>query len=267
VAVGGVELRELNAHVLVHQRPDLSLVGEAVEAGRDLADLEGQPGQGGRALGGDGREPVDQHVLLLRGQVAPEPIVEHADAPVRQDEHVAGVGVAVEEAVLEGLLEGRLHEPVSERLLVVGRVVLDRRDLDPVEEGHGEDLGGAELDDRLRDLEELGAPGEVAPGPLHVLALVDEVELFGDRPLELLDDGGGGVGRDLLDGPLEQAAEPVEEAQVAAHGLLDPGPLNLAHHLDLGAVPEDGRAVDLRDAGGGQGLGVEADEGLVEGAA
>ncbi len=64
-----------------------------------------------------------------------------------------------------------------------------------------------------------------------------------------------------LGNPCQDAGEPVQQRHVLAHDSFDAGADDLDYHI-LAAVK--GRGVNLRDGGRCQGLGGEADKGLVE---
>ena len=164
----------------------------------------------------------------------------------------------------EGLLEDQpdpvLGHPleVEPALLEVG--VVERH---PVDELFAEDLARGELLVDGRHVN-VGVAYEVRREAAHVIGLDLEVDLLGERLLELVDQADGVVAAQLRDPLLGLVGEPAQDREVGLDHLVEVGALDLEHHL---APVLEGRAVDLRDRGRGQGLVVELAEHLVHGAA
>jgi hypothetical protein len=192
-------------------------------------------------------------------EVLHEPHVEDRDLAGVEEEQVAGVKVGVHEAVLEAHLEEHALEARRElRVLARGQ----RVELPAAEELHRHHARGRQLGEHLGEAHPFDA-GEERPEARVVVDLETQVRLVEDAGDELAQvatrvrQAGGGA-------PLEDAREEVEDRAVALDALADVGAQDL--HRDLAPVL-GARAVDLRDARGGDGLGVELRVPLFDGRA
>src|SRR6185295_9600276 len=111
------------------------------------------------------------------------------------------------------------------------------------EEVHGQHLPTAEIRMRARDAE-LARWIEVLAKHQQVVQLGSKVELSEQTRLELLDDRRHAEQLHLVDRRLEHLRSQVEQVEIAAHQLLNTGPLNLDD--DLHAFMR-ARTVSLRD--------------------
>ncbi len=217
---------------------DLLSIG--AQAGPDIADRQALD------LGGD-----DGATLV--GQLAENPEIQEHHAVFRQEQDVAGVRVAMEEAVDEQLLQRRLGEVVqgggqveARELLgqLLGRAGLDElanvRRADPGHEVHGQHPGGRQVPvDRRNDH---GGAG-LARHAFGRRALYAEVHLPQRPRLELVDHAGGRQSPEHA----QRLGEGGQLAQVADVGPEDPhdaGTLDLHRHP---APVGQARVVDLAD--------------------
>jgi hypothetical protein len=198
-----------------------------------------------------------QVVPELVGEGAHHPEVDDGDPPAGLHEEVAGVGIRVEEAVLEdhpadGL--GRVHGqqvPVEPGVLERGVVV----DLDAPDPLHREDPGGGGLPEDLRDVHP-GVAHEVLGHPLGVARLREVVQLVPQGLGELV---GETHEVEVLHGrPVggQQLGQLREDLEVAVDLLDDAGAAHL--HDDVHPLV-DGR-VRLADRARGEGHGVDLGE-------
>ena len=235
--------------------------GEVVGEGTEVAH--------GGHLGGDvpvggADDEREQGQALGLGQAAGDAEVEQRGLAGGEDEEVAGVQVAVEDAVQHGALEEADHAVAHDLLGVdAGRPhagdVGEVEAVDPLHDEHAAgDEGGVGTGHDEGALPELGEdPGHAQ----HVVGLEAEVELLEDGLGEELDQGGrvgqGGHG-DAAD---EVGGHPGHHGQVLAHPAGHRGALHLDD--DGGAVAQGGR-VDLGDGGGGQRGVLDRGEDLVQ---
>ena len=174
----------------------------------------------------DQPEQVDP---LLRVELPDKPEVEEDDLlRDRVGQDVAGVRVAVEEAVDQDLLDDRPDEHGAELggVEAGGAELVGLRDLDAVDELHGDDALAGQLvpDERDVDLGEALHPVGEAPGVVRLVAVV-----------ELLEDALGELGDDRAQAHLARDREPL---------LGDAG--HLLHDPEVGLrLGQDPRSLDL----------------------
>ena len=190
----------------------------------------------------------DERLLHGPGEPSDQAEVEEPDAVTRQDEEVAGVRVAVEEAVLEELAEGGLDDVLRHQLEVVARLGRDLGDLHAFQVLEREDGLRGEVRQHARDDHERAVLGGLGHGA-GVPGLSAEVELLVNGAVELLHDSGRRVDPGLLDHRLDQPRQLVEERQVRLDALPDARPLHLHHHRFAGV---GARSVYLSDGGRGE---------------
>ena len=168
--------------------------------------------------------------------------VDQAHAPGLVGKHVAGMRIAVEEAVDEHLLHGRVDE-LLDHVPCLGAVRLEGAQRAAGEELHRQHGAAAELVERPRHDDGAGRIEQRARR-FQVLELGGEVELAQQALLELGDDLRHGGQLHLVDRRLQRARGEVEEIEVAAQDALDARPLHLDHQR---RAVEGGGAVRLRD--------------------
>ena len=170
--------------------------------------------------------------------------------------------VGMVEAELEDLLEVAADTLRDEVHTVHARhvLLLEPGGGHPVDERHGEHAARGVVPEDLREGDGL-VVRERLPEPVHGAALVGVVQLRAQHVGELLREGRDVVVLAPLRVQGDLAAEVDEDLQVDLHGLGDAGALHLDG--DGGAVRQR-RPVDLPDAGGGDGRGVELDEELLD---
>ena len=174
--------------------------------------------------------------------------IDHSEPTVVEHHDVARVGIGVEHAAMEDVVDVDPQQFAGER-----------RPVDPIE---GVDLGqrcaqqpflhhdapGAVLPEHLRD-QDVAAVGDDDPHLVGVVGLFEEVELGPEAAPELVGEVGDLQVLAELGAPFRQAGQLVERRQVALHGVVDPRSLDLDH--DGLAGHQDG-GVRLSDRRGGQ---------------
>jgi|GEM_PF-6060419 len=188
-----------------------------------------------------------------------------ASSPRGGDQKVAGVGIGVEEPVLEDLLQVGLERELGE---VPGKDAerpdaFQVVDAHPVHELHGEQAAPriAPVDPRDDDI---GKCRHV-PGKLFgVLPLLDEIELPADLRGEFLHQAGGVVDRKFRVTALDPPGERLHDGDIVLDRRPDARPLYLHRHF--GPVLQH-RPVHLGEGGGREGLLLERGEHLRDGAA
>src|SRR5690606_39251892 len=209
-------------------------------------------------------EELDQVVAHLDRQSADIADVDQADAPIRHEDDVPRMRVAVEHAMLEDLAEEARCETPCRLLPDVSRQAapLERGELLTVEVLHGEDASRRELGVRPREADVL-VIGGLTPEALEVVELVGEVELAPYRALEDAEDAFGI--EEPHPGPTAQKIDQqAEDDEVLLDHALEAGLSHLDH--DLVAAFRD-RAVHLCDRRGGDRLLVDRCEELVRASA
>ncbi len=101
----GLQLSHGGGLVARHQRGDLSLVLVEIEVRSPISHGHEHVGRHGSLALAHGSEESDEPVLQLRCHPYDHPEVDQSQAAVRRQEHVARVGVGVDEAVHEDLVE------------------------------------------------------------------------------------------------------------------------------------------------------------------
>ena len=208
------------------------------------------------------RRQRHQHVsdrgLLDRVEAPDRTEVDEPESVLVDDEHVAGVGVGVEEAVAQDLLEEAAHEPATQLGAVeVGAVeVLGVGQREADEPLLHQQSPAAQAGIHLRDPDRV-ALAEQRRHLGHRLGLAPEVEL-GAQPLrELVEQLAGTESLPDCRPALREVREECERSEIALHDRLDARPLHLDHDLLAGVQP---RAVGLAHGRRGQRLPVELRE-------
>ena len=184
--------------------------------------------------------------------------VDEGDAVARQVEHVAGVWVGMEQAILHDLLEHGLRTALGKQAAVKAGSVKPGGFVtrDAVHEV-------LHVDTLLREVPvHLGHhdPGQgrhVGRDALGAAAFAGQVQFALQRAGEFTHQQLRAVGFERGQLGLGQSGQAAEQAQIGRDGLADAGAADLDHHL--GAIFQL-RAVYLRDRCGGHGFGVEAGE-------
>ena len=178
----------------------------------------------------------------------------------RVGQDVARVRIAVEEAVHQHLLDHRADEHRAERRRIEACLaqLIRLRDLDPVDELHGDDplSGQVVVDGRDVDLGEAGHAVREAP---RMVSLVPVVELLEDACRELVDDAAEPDLAGHRDAAFGDRRQLLHDAEVGLRLGLDPGPLDLDCHE---RPVMQRRLVDLRGGRGREGHRVERREQL-----
>ena len=200
-------------------------------------------------------------------QAAGDAVVEQGHGPVRPDEQVAAVQVAVEHAEEDGALQEADHQgPHHRRGVDAGRLHAGHVvEGEPAQALHDQDPAGDEL--RMgsgHDHRPLVGGGQHPGDVEHVVGLEAEVELLDDGLGEQLDQRRRVGQRRYRDAADEVGGDPAHGGQIRPHGRGDRGTLHFYHYLL--ARPEGG-GVHLGDRRGGQRGSVEAGEELLERAA
>ncbi len=179
------------------------------------------------------------------------------------DEDVAWVRIGVEEAVLEDHLDdhpdARLRDARALMTVIPDRLI----DLGAREELEREHLLRRRLPVHLREAH-ARMPVEVLRELDGVVGLLLEVELAGDRAVELIDEPDRRVEARFGNGPLHQRRERVEDLHVARNRDARAWTLDLDDHLARAALVAQDGAVYLADRRGGERRLVEALVDLVE---
>ena len=199
-----------------------------------------------------------QQPARARVDAAHDAEVEEHDLAVGVDVQVAGVQVAVEQAVPQPALE-HAEQQRLDQLGAVEAGLADRGgvvDADAVHPLHRQHPLAGVVPVHLRHPDVLAERRGVHvrhPG-VHRLGLEPEVELLGEVVGEVGDDVLGGQPPAQL-GQLDELRAALEDLQVGGDAAADAGPLDLDDDL-LAAV--QGRVVHLRDRGRREGLVLEA---------
>ena len=200
-------------------------------------------------------EDLGQPQPRLADDAAHDAEVDRGDPPVRQREQVPLMEIGVEEAVDDRLAQERLDQGGGELAGIVPRgddrgAIRKLDAVDPFQRHHPAggappiDRGHVEAGHRRHVLGQFGGGGGLAP----------QVQLA-QRPLaEAGDDEAGAQARELAAHRIELGGGPFVGIDRAGEILLDPR----AQHLDRDRAPLGGdRAMDLRDRGGADRLGIE----------
>src|SRR5712691_6149560 len=258
----GVHLGELEAEIPLEDVVDVLAELVQVDALVGDAHLVEQPRHRVGILEGDGQHQEDDRLLHAAREAAHQAEVEQADAVSLQHHDVAGMRVAVEEAVGKQLMEAGVENVAGELFAIdARRVVEDLPELHAfqfLQRDHG---ARGELPVEPGD-DDGGPPGVVFCKLLDVARFVIEIQLEEHGGAELADDAGGRVDAGLLDHSLEESRQVEEEIGVAADLLLDARTLHLDHHVLARGEP---RAVHLGDRRGRHRGGVDRGEELVGG--
>ena len=163
------------------------------------------------------------------------------------DEDVAGVHVGVKEVVAEHLreedLDAVLREPLDVRAGAAQR--LDVVDLDAEDALHRQHVRAAKIPMDLGHVQQVGA-GEIALELRGVRGFAHQIELDGERPLELRDDLDGMEPMRLGPVALREPGDRVQHLDVALDQRRDVRPQDLH---DDGLAAREARRVHLRDRG------------------
>jgi hypothetical protein len=226
----------------------LSSEADLLEDGRTVeVDDVGRHVLPGRLVPESGPDQAAVEAVGLGIEAADDAEVHDADPSVAQQEHVAGVHVAVEEPVAEHRQEPRSHHLIDERPWIEaqpggGLEIVDRC---AVEVLHGEHAGAGELREGLGNGDEVQAlrldqRAEVAHRP-HLVA---EIELLGDLFPKARQDAGELAGGGEAHPPGEEIENRAHEPEVGREYSLDPGPQHLDRH---GAAVVQGGPVHDRE--------------------
>ncbi len=207
-------------------------------------------------LAGDGGEEVGEEVAHVARELADESPVDEAEAVVGGDEDVAGMGVCVEEAGDDDLVEDGVAAGEGDgAAFFFGEVdFFGGLAADPLDDEHA--AGGVFFDDDGgEDALGVGVDGVEVDG---VAGLDGEVELAEHAGAGFFDDGGDVEGAQVGDAVVHLAGEPADDFEVGLDGALDVGALEF--YGDFAAVFDEAGAVDLAEGAAGDGGGVEVDE-------
>ena len=225
----------------------------------DLQGFEGSDDPVG-VLGDEAGEEVDDPLAGRRVDPTEHPIIERGDHPTFEDPEVPRVGVGVEEAEPEDLPEEDLRAGdghgggVGPQPLETFQVV----DADPADQLHRQDAGRAEVAEDLGDVRR-GFAGELPSATLHRPTLGREVKLSLQGPFELAGEGDGSIRDQRRHPTFGELREVLEDVEVGLDDLVDPRSADLeGDHSASGEC----RAMDLRDRGGGERLGLDRPEDL-----
>ena len=188
------------------------------------------------------------HAIFHQLRHAPdEAEVDQTDAPVVEDEQVAGVQIAMEEAVFKDLLEHHAHAFAGDGLHVVSAP--DRvGDLAADEALHHQHRVAGCAAVHLGDMHR-GPGREVAIEALEVHRLIAEIELFADGALEFFSDGDRVKGLGLGDRRFDLPRDEMQNVQVADDDVANARALDLDDDFFAAQQPRD---MHLRDACAGQ---------------
>ena len=209
---------------------------------------------------------VEAHQLVPQAlaQVSDHPEIHGSDDRSIHDEEVAGVGVGVEEAINERLLDDDLRG-VEGNLMAVhpGDVQgLNVVHLDAADSLQDENPSSGVVPVDPGDVK-IGFVGEVPPEAVGVAPLAAVVHLCPQGVGEFLGDRGQVVELPQRGTFLDQAGQVEEDLQIHGDELLDLRALNLDHHLL--AAGQDG-PVHLGQRGSSQGFGLKGGEQFIQGA-
>ena len=193
---------------------------------------------------------------MLLGQHAHHAEIQGGQHPVGAHDEVGRVRIRVENPVLEDLGQHVAGPHGGDAPGVHSRppVSLGVRKADPLDVLHGQHPGRAQPGVHGGDGQRaVGA--EVAAEQLHGPRFVLEIQLQGQHPGEVVDQGDQPEGAQPRQGPLQQERQVHQDGQVRLDQLLDSRALDLEGQL----LPLAGHgAVDLGDGSAGQGLRIEA---------
>ena len=209
-------------------------------------------------MGGGGEEEVGQRVTQPARQVAGQAPIEQAEPAVGGHQHVAGVGVGMEKAGDQDLVQQRDGPRMRQRPALVGR---ERRLFHPaaVDAFHHQHPSRGEVADHLGRVDLVGRR-VLRVEKLLVARLVAEIELLNEPGANLFDDARQIVGPQPGDVVMDARGKESDEVEVGFDHFLQIGPLDL--HRNLPAIGLEPGKIDLGERGGSDRRLVELAEDL-----
>ena len=213
-----------------------------------------QEAEGDEVLGEGIEVAIDQvHHRLnqarsrFAGDLAHHPEIEIGQAPIGQGQQVAGMGISVEKAVFEQLLQAAVHANIDQ-LIRVDPHGLDRLEpgqLHPLDPFHGQHPPAGEfaMDFRNGDARVVGVQLSEALG---IGGFVEVVHFLKYPPAQLIDEGHQ-VAADQADVGFQPRRDIPHDVEVQRDLLPQTGPLHFHGH---GAAIFQGAPIHLAQGGG-----------------
>ena len=203
---------------------------------------------------------LDQPRARLPRHLAHHAEIEIGQAAVAQGQQVAGVGIGMEETVLQQLLQAAVHPHLHHvvRVDAEGAHGIEVGELDPIDPLHRQHpaAGGLAMDGGNGDARVVAVqPGE----GFGVAGLVDVIHLL-EHPLAELIDEPHQIALDHAHVAVEPAGDVADDVEIQGDLLPQAGPLHLHRH----PLPRlENAAVHLAEGGGGDGVLLQRSEDFV----